>query len=206
MPITDLYYPMTKNRIMNRREALKQGFIVIGGTVVSGAAVSSMLVGCQADARAALNWVPEALTAEQASIITKAIDTIIPKTDTPGAVEAGVPQLFDLFVKDDIFTDEDKQKMMDGLAALDIQAQEKYGKSFANLSDEEAFEHLSALDKNFVEGKDEDGFFGDLKNFTVFAFANSELGGTQHLQYDAVPGGYSGCVPIEEIGVTWVGK
>lgn len=187
---------------MNRREALKQGFLVIGGTVVTGAAVSSMLVSCQTEA--GMSWTPEALTETQAKIITKAMDTIIPTTDTPGAVDAGVPQLLDQFVKNGIFGAEDAKKMTDGIAALDAQAQEQFGKPFASLSGEEAMEHLSALDQAFVEGKDEGGFFGDLKNFTVFAFATSEAGGTQHLQYNGVPGDYSGCVPIEEIGVTWV--
>ncbi len=191
----------SKHKIMmNRREALKQSILVIGGTVVSASMVSSMLTSCNADV--VEKWIPSVLTQEQADILTKAVNTIIPATDTPGAVQAGVPQLFDLFLKDNIFKQEDRDMLMKGMADLDTEAQTKYSKPFAQITDEQAFEYLSELDKAAIESK-EPMFFGAFKQFVVFAFATSELGATQHLQYQAVPGEYSGCVPLADIGVAW---
>ncbi len=191
----------SKNKMMmNRREALKQSILVIGGTVVSASLVSSMLTSCNADV--AEKWIPAVLTQDQAAILTKAVDTVIPATSTPGAVQAGVPQLFDLFLKDNIFKKEERDMLMNGLASLDTEAQAKYGKPFAQISEEQAFEYLSELDKAAIASK-EPMFFGAFKQFVVFAFATSELGATQHLQYQAVPGEYSGCVPLADIGVAW---
>ena len=46
-------------------------------------------------------------------------------------------------------------------------------------------------------------FFSRLKQMTIVGFFTSEVGATQVLKYDKIPGAYNGCVPFEEVGVTW---
>ena len=48
----------------------------------------------------ALGWAPKALTPDQARALNAAADTIYPATDTPGAIEAGVPQFVDRQIAD----------------------------------------------------------------------------------------------------------
>ena len=47
-------------------------------------------------------------------------------------------------------------------------------------------------------------FFLLLKELTLLGFFASEPGATEVLNYDPVPGGYTGCAPLEEVGgKTW---
>ena len=46
-------------------------------------------------------------------------------------------------------------------------------------------------------------FFSHVKELTLVGYYTSEIGATQELQYEHVPGRYDGCVPLEEVGRTW---
>jgi hypothetical protein len=37
----------------------------------------------------------------------------------------------------------------------------------------------------------------------MLGYFTSEVGATQVLRYDPVPGAYHGCIPFEEVGKTW---
>lgn len=75
---------------MDRREALRRTALLMGGAV-SAPAIMGVLKGCTA--RPGVDWKPEFLNDEQASIITDISEIIIPRTDTPGAKDVGVPSL-----------------------------------------------------------------------------------------------------------------
>ncbi len=188
---------------MTRRDAIRQGALYIGGTVISASLASSILSGCKADPK--LLWEPEALSVEQGNLLTKAVDLILPTTDTPGAVDAAVPQMIDQFLAKGIMKQEDSDRLLKGLEQMDKDAQAKHSKNFADLSDEDAFAMLQAYDEAaHGENAEKDHFFGGLKYLAVFGFGTSELGATQHLAYDQIPGNYDGCISLEEAGgVTW---
>ena len=46
-------------------------------------------------------------------------------------------------------------------------------------------------------------FFRTMKELTIVGYYTSEVGATQELRHEAVPGRYEGCVPFERIGRTW---
>ena len=46
-------------------------------------------------------------------------------------------------------------------------------------------------------------FFRMLKEMAYTGFFLSEVGATEVLQYSHVPGEYNGCLPLEEVGVTY---
>ena len=73
---------------MKRREVIKRTALLMGG-VVSAPAILGILKGCTA--KPGVEWNPEFITQDQAYVITEMAEIIIPKTDTPGAKEAGVP-------------------------------------------------------------------------------------------------------------------
>ncbi len=191
---------------MNRRDALKNTFLLVGGTTISASAIATMMTSCQTGPD--IGFTPTFLTEAEAQTLTAAVDVLIPKTDTPGAVEAGVSQLIDLLATN-IFTEEDQKRLQDGIAQMNADSQEKFGSDFASASVEQQTELLTEYDQQvFGPDADRNGerpFFGDFKQLVVSGFCESELGATQHLQYEAVPGDYSGCVPIEEVGrgVAW---
>ena len=103
---------------MDRREALKRTAWVLG-TAVSAPTIMAVLKGCAA--KPTLNWKPVFFTEEQAGLVSQLAETIIPKTDTPGAKDAGVPSFIDLVVKD-CYKKEDQEKFVAGLKAFDEQS------------------------------------------------------------------------------------
>jgi len=46
-------------------------------------------------------------------------------------------------------------------------------------------------------------YFSVIKELTIFGFYTSEVGASQVLHYNPIPGKFNGCVPLGEIGKTW---
>ena len=96
---------------MDRREALRRTALLMGG-IVSAPAIMGVLNGCTA--KPTIDWKPVFLSQDQSIIVTQVADIIIPKTDTPGAKEAGVPAFIDLMLKD-CYSKEDQDRFTAGL-------------------------------------------------------------------------------------------
>jgi gluconate 2-dehydrogenase gamma chain len=192
---------------MNRREALKRTAWAMGG-VVSAPAILSVLQGCTA--KPTINWKPEYLTADQASIVSEVAEIIIPKTETPGAKDVGVPSFIDKVLKD-CYSKEDQDRFSSGLTAFDEGAKKEYGDSFMDLDDDKRKTYVKKLHDEAIQTERSTNpapkrpFILMMKELTMLGFFTSEVGATQVLQYEAVPGAYKGCIPVSEAGngKTW---
>ncbi len=188
---------------MNRRDAIKNAGILLGG-VLSASAISGVLSGCKAEPK--IDWAPKYFTPEEGSLVEAIAERIIPKTDTPGAKDAGVPGFIDQMMAE-FYEEKDKNAFRDGLKAVDAAAQKAHGKPFVSLTPEQQDEVLTAQDKEaYDENRPKDApthFFRTMKELTVLGFCTSEPGATQFLKYEAVPGAYHGCIPYSEVGATW---
>jgi hypothetical protein len=192
---------------MDRREALKRTAWLMGG-IVSAPAIMGVLKGCTA--RPAINWKPVFLTEDQAAIVSEVAEIIIPKTDTPGAKDAGVPSFIDQILKE-VYSKEDQEWFANGLLSFSEAADKEYGDPFSELGDEEqvAFvkkTHDAAVTtEQATQPAPKRPFILMMKELTMLGFFTSEVGATQILQYDPVPGAYKGCVPLSEAGngKTW---
>jgi hypothetical protein len=184
--------------MMNRREALKRTALLMGGAL-SSSAIAGILQGCKAQPE--LNWQPAFLTEDQARLTAEIAERILPKTDTPGAKEAGVPEFIDLMLND-IYTEEEKQRFAAGLAELEQDSEQEYGDSFLDLKPEQQDALLTKYEAQAKENQDPEAkpFFPMMKELTMLGFFTSEVGATQFLQYVSVPGRYEGCISIEEAG------
>jgi hypothetical protein len=191
---------MERKNNIDRRKALKQAGLLLG-FAVSGPALTGVLNGCTAEA--VPDWQPVFLSAEEVKLITAASDRII-----PGAAEAGVPQFIDIMLSE-YYLPEDQKQFQSGLVALEAQSQEILHKSFTKghpaeqdqvLSDQAA----SAKKQVQADPNPSQPFFLMIKELTVLGFFTSEIGATQTLHYDEVPGGFQGCAPLESVGgKTW---
>lgn len=194
------------NKPIDRREAIKRTALLMGAAV-SASAISGLLQGCKATPE--LLYTPVFFTPDQALIVTEVAEIIIPKTDTPGAKDAGVPGFIDTMLKD-CYNKEDQDRFLAGLTAFDEEAKKAYGDSFIYCKPEQQVEfvkktHEAAL-KEAKENKEaKRPFILMAKELTLLGFFTSEPGATQVLQYVAVPGSYKGCVPLAEAGngKTW---
>lgn len=101
--------------MINRREALNRVAMLLGG-VISGPTLMAMNM----DALKTGSIAPLSLSSTQRAILAEVAEHIIPKTDTPGAKDAGVPAFIELMIND-CYKPIDQQSFMAGLSALESQ-------------------------------------------------------------------------------------
>lgn len=188
---------------MNRRDALNRVALILGGTVVGGAA---FLEGCKSGGDKLAVGLP--FSAENISFLDEVAETIIPTTNTPGAKAAKVGEFMNTMVVD-CYTEGDQKVFVEGLQKIEDASQKKSGKSFMASSPEEKKALLTEIDKqlkdynkNKKEGEP-NHYFGLMKQLTLLGYFTSEVGATQALRYVAIPGRYEGCIPYTKGEKAW---
>ena len=133
----------------------------------------------------------------QEALLAELAETILPKTDTPGAKDLSA-HLFALVMIDDCMKEEDQKKFMNGLKDFEKTAKDKLGKSFEESGPEQRRSFVAALD-GVKKGDDSDlhFFYANTKRFTVQAYTTSQYFLTKIQPYELVPGRYHGCVPLK---------
>ena len=162
------------------------------GFAVSGSLVSAVLKGCTADSSG--DWKPVALDGKQLQAVTDFAEVILPRTDTPGAKDARVERFVDSMIAD--FVSEGERDYF--FEKIDWMVE----REFSGLSADGKHQFVSDL----VERDDQVGreFFLRFKQMVMLGFFTSEVGATKVLSYDAIPGIYSGCEDLEDVGGrTW---
>lgn len=201
---------------MNRRE-----FLQCAAILVSGASAAPVSFSLTQEQRAYLATAPNYngrkvnfFSASQRAAITAMTECIIPRTETPGAIDAGVPQFVELMVADWL-NDEERAIFMAGLADIESRVPREHGAAFDKLAIEEQTEILEALEKaasdspwyefgNVMREFISDApFICQLKELTVWGFFTSEVGGTQVLRYDPMPMRFDGETPLGRDDSTW---
>ena len=194
---------------MDRREALKRTAWIMGGAV-SAPAIMGILKGCKAEPT--LDWVTErSCWKSKELLVSQVSDIIIPKTETPGAKEVGVPRFIDEMLRE-VYT-KAKIRIVSSrdIKEFDEAANKEYGDSFIELSPEDQTAFVKKIHDAAVEAErattpaPKRPFILMTKELTMLGFFTSEPGATQVLQYIAVPGSYKGCIPLSEAGngKTW---
>ncbi len=187
---------------MNRREALQRAGLVLG-YAVSAPVLAGILNGCKAQPE--LTYKPVFFNEDQAGLISEVAEIIIPRTDTPGAKDTGVPGFIDQILRE-CYKKEDQDRFMAGLKAFDEGAKSSMGDSFMGLDPAKQQEYVKKVHDEAIAAKidpKERPFILMVKELTVVGFFTSKPGATQVLQYEAVPGAFHGCLPLAEVGKTW---
>ncbi len=194
------------NQLIDRREALRKTALLMGAAV-SASAMAGILNGCKTTPD--LNYKPVFFTEDQARLVSELSDIILPKTDTPGAKEVGVPNFIDKMMKE-CYKQEDQERFLAGLAAFDEDTKKTFGDSFIYCKPEDQLTQVKKANEAAVKDKKENPtakrpFFYMAKELTMLGYFTSEVGATKVLQYEAVPGSYKGCIPLNEAGngKTW---
>jgi hypothetical protein len=133
---------------MNRRDALSRVALLMGGTL-SAPTMAAFLGGCTnsaAEKTAAL----QAFTPEVLALLAEVTETIIPKTDTPGAKDAKVAEFIQLMLTD-CYAENDRKRFFNGLEDIQNKSQKAYQKSFVELKPEERIAVFKDFEKEAFE-------------------------------------------------------
>jgi hypothetical protein len=174
---------------ITRREAIRRA------ALLAGVALSPNWL--EAVERTAQSAPSQRLTSPQAAVVSAVAERILPRTDTPGATDVGVPAFIDLLYGDFMTPDEQKT-LIDGLAKVDAASKAAFGASFVALAPDRQDTVLRDIAR--AEEKLDQGFFRLIRSATILGYFTSEQVGRNVLHYDPVPGRYDACVPIDEVG------
>jgi gluconate 2-dehydrogenase gamma chain len=181
--------------LITRREAIRRTAVALGIAITP--ALLDGLVQAQTAGTPRANS-PAFLTAKQYETVTAIAERILPKTDTPGAIDVGVPAFIDLMYGKYLLDDE-KQVLSAGLGEVESLTG---GRAFAQLSPEQQDGLLRKIAEAAQEK--EKTFFHLIKELTLLGYFNSEHVGKNVLHYDPIPGRYDGCIPLLSVGnVSW---
>lgn len=186
---------MTDFLMMQRRDALKSLL-----AISAAGALAACKAGGEAGAKK-LSSAPKLLASEMA-LVSALAQTIIPKTETAGAVEAGVPAVIQsLFTEwgDDNY----RSYWRAGLDNLEQHFLKSGGQAFAKMTPSQQANLLGKYDAKAYGEAGFDDFYKSLKSTIATAYYMSEPGATEELAYEAVPGEWRGCVPLSEFPKTW---
>jgi Gluconate 2-dehydrogenase subunit 3 len=182
---------------ITRREAIKRAALLIGGSI----AIPDILKAWESPLLGAPNAF---FTAGQAELIAEIAETIVPKTKTPGAKEAGVPAFIQMIISE-TYEPEDRAKFIAGLEAVDAYTKEKFGRSagFVAATAAERTEVLKKMEADFMADRTANPWWGRMKDLAVVGYFTSEIGVTQALRYEPVPGRYDGAYPYKKGDRAW---
>jgi hypothetical protein len=181
---------------MDRREALRVlGAAAVAPLVVPLSPAERWDLGVSLHRRLATFQDPRALTTAQMAEVRALGETILPRTDTPGATDVGAPEFFDLLLAD-WYSDEDRRQLVAGLDALSERCRAQHGRPLAELDAPTRAQFVATLDGRRGEPSTPEGAYTRIKSQLVFAFLTSEPIASIVNQTPIIPGRFDGCVPV----------
>lgn len=189
----------------SRRKFISGFSLMIGGTaaatLLSGTAIS-VAMAYTPDIKSTLND-GNIFNQLQLQLLKQICALVIPKTETLGAAEVDTHG----FIDNQLFhchNKSEQEKNVQLINLIESVSNKQFSKSFITLHFDKQFQLLTALDlgeKPFNQDQRSD--FKSLKQLICFGYYTSEVGASQELRYDAVPGGYQGSIPYKNNEASW---
>ncbi len=137
---------------------------------------------------------------EQRESLAALAEVVIPRTDTPGANDAGIVDTMIMLVTA-CTPLPSQRRFIEGLRRIERYCSNKYGKSLQDCNAEQQRRALQASIPTRLErglewrllsnvGK---SFFETLKQVVTISYCTSQVGATQALAYDLIPGALVSC-------------
>ena len=166
---------------VDRRALLRTAILLVGGSL---AGVPGVALGATSD---------RFFTPAQFAIMSEMADIIMPRTASPGAKDAGVPDYLDALMTN--WASDQRQAQFRALF------DEAGGVGFMNLDDEGRV----AFMRNFDAGKLRvwDPAYTKFKELVLTLYYLSELGATKELRYELIPGKWEPWTEISPDAPAW---
>ncbi|MEO8860807.1 MAG: gluconate 2-dehydrogenase subunit 3 family protein [Ginsengibacter sp.] len=175
---------------MDRRSTLKALFIISAG--------AALIPSCfQQDKKSSLSLKNIKIDNGDENLLSELSETIIPKTNTPGAKDVKA-SAFALMMLDDCYAPADQDKFVKGMKEFDEFSKKKLNKSFVDCSATERLSVLKLIDDKKDVPENVSYFFNSMKRLTLQAYTSSEYYLTKVHVYQLVPGKFYGCVPVKK--------
>lgn len=186
------------------RRTLLQWLVATGGLALAERMSPRDLEAFGADAHRQLQsggGPAGALSAEEERTVTAIAEQIIPRTDTPGATDAGVAAFVSLMLAD-WYPPADAERFRQGLAQFEGASTRELGTAFADAPAPRQGATVEALDAEVTALRRSDAgaanahWFGMLKFLTVWGYCTSEVAMTQLFHAVPRPTRYDGAAPL----------
>ena len=183
----------------------------MGGGAVLSTSLLALFQSCQEQSR--LDWQPQFLSIDHAQLVSALIDTLLPKTDTPGGLDVKVDVFLDLFYAQ-VVDEAGQQQLVKEMDEFNESCKAKFGNVFHQLAPEQKQTVLQEAEESSptfgrgvwgysVEDNGPVGFYRSFKSLAIMAYCTSEEIGKNHLNYDPVPGPFQGCISLKDVDGVW---
>lgn len=191
---------------MNRRQFMQLSALVLAGGAVSGPSLAVDQQQLFALGRSFIEQPVDLFSSAQRKLLQAAVETIIPRTDTPGALDASVDSFIELCVAQ-FMTEPERTVFIAGLDEL-VNAVDQQKSDLITLLTELEEQHSDAvwyqLGNRVGNGFDSSApFICQLKELTVVGFFMSEVGATQVLRHNPMPGQFDGETVLASDQPSW---
>jgi glucoside 3-dehydrogenase (cytochrome c) hitch-hiker subunit len=179
----------------------RRRFLAGASRLMAGAAFPETLAALCV-AACAPTWRAALFDADEMRALEALVDLILPATDSPAASAAMTHRFIDA-AGAACATAAQQKTLREGLGALDTIAQAQHKARFAALGPEQQGALLTARAAADMALDYDHSFFKILKDYTLTGYFLSEIGATQALAYEQIPGGYDADVALAPGQKAW---
>jgi hypothetical protein len=190
---------------MDRRQLIKH-IALLTGAAVAGS--EFFLSGCKSKDAAPVGF----FTQKDISFFDEVAETILPKTNTPGAKDAEVGKFMTSWPMD-CYDELQLETLKEGINKLNEASRKIYSLSFIEATALQKQTLLTGIDAeakkynetNWSQSKKDfpPHYFTLMKQLVLLGFFTSKPGATQVLRYRPVPGKYLGCIDYKDGDTSW---
>ena len=172
----------------------RRGLLATAGALLGAELVAPLSRALAADTVPGFAASQAQFTPDQRALASAISERIIPTTDTPGAIAAGVPAFIEMMLAD-WYAPQDRDDFLNGMGVLDSFSWTQQEKPFAALAPEQQ-DAILTLEQQGRFGGD---FFGHCRQLVILGYYTSEIGCKQERVYVPVPGRYDGKYPYADV-------
>jgi hypothetical protein len=195
-------------RSMDRRSALR-----LLATVAAVPSLPASGLPAWRSLRASLADSPglRTLNPHQNATVAAMADLLLPRTESPGALDAGVPEFIDLILTD-WFDPPERDRFLAGLTEVDALSRQQFSRDFVALSAAQQSEILRLLGAQLLRDLqsvadaprgyrgspgEPENFYLTFRQLVLTGYFTSQPGATQQLHYQVIPDTHNFCAPLE---------